>query len=341
MIDDLVTRGVSEPYRMFTSRAEFRLSLRADNADQRLTAFGRRAGCVGDERFRAFDEKARALAHGKAALDSVSFTPTEAAARGIAVNPDGQRRSAFALLSMAGVQFSDLVAAAPELGLIEPEAAEQLGRDALYANYVGRQSAEVEAIRRDEAWELPLDFDYRALSGLSTELKQKLSAARPMTIGQAARVDGVTPAALTLLLARLRQHKREQIGMNSRSGRDAFQQHTDVSRETLARLDHYEALLHKWNPTINLVSKTTLEELWRRHILDSAQVFALAAPKGGLWVDLGSGGGFPGLVVAILASERATDLEVTACRKRRPKGDLSGDRGARNWCSRKGSSRAN
>ncbi|MDP3861580.1 MAG: tRNA uridine-5-carboxymethylaminomethyl(34) synthesis enzyme MnmG [Phaeovulum sp.] len=208
MIDDLVTRGVAEPYRMFTSRAEFRLSLRADNADQRLTGKGRSLGCVSDVRMRAFAAKMEALAQGRLALDSVSFTPTEAKAHGIAVNQDGNRRTAFDLLSMPGVAFTDLAAVAPKLAEISSDIAAQLARDALYANYIGRQDAEVEAIRRDEAWEIPVDFDYRALSGLSTEIKGKLSQARPMTIGQAARVEGVTPAALALLLARLRQQRR-------------------------------------------------------------------------------------------------------------------------------------
>lgn len=211
MVDDLVTRGVSEPYRMFTSRAEFRLSLRADNADQRLTGLGLRLGCVGGARAAMFQAKMEAITQGRAALESVRFSPTEALAHGIVVNQDGQRRSAFGLLSMAGVSFGDLAAAAPELASIGPDIAEQLARDALYANYIGRQDAEIEAIRRDEAWEIPVDFDYQALSGLSTELKGKLSRARPLTIAHAARVDGVTPAALTLLLARLRQKKRERF----------------------------------------------------------------------------------------------------------------------------------
>lgn len=211
MIDDLVTRGVSEPYRMFTSRAEFRLSLRADNADQRLTGMGLRLGCVGGARAATFGAKMEAIAQGRGALESVRFSPTEALVHGIVVNQDGQRRSAFGLLSMAGVSFGDLAAAAPELAAIEPDIVEQLARDALYANYIGRQDAEIEAIRRDEAWEMPVDFDYQALSGLSTELKGKLARARPVTIAHAARVDGVTPAALTLLLARLRQRKRERL----------------------------------------------------------------------------------------------------------------------------------
>ena len=208
MIDDLVVRGVSEPYRMFTSRAEFRLSLRADNADQRLTGFGIKVGCVGPERANLFSRKMEALDRGRDLLMSESLTPTEALKAGFKVNQDGQRRTAFALLSFPDVSFEQLAQAVPALTEIDPAIAVQLGRDALYANYVVRQEADAAAIKRDESWAIPEDFDFGALQGLSNELKGKLGRARPQTLGQAGRVDGVTPAALTLILARLRQHSR-------------------------------------------------------------------------------------------------------------------------------------
>ena len=208
MIDDLVVRGVSEPYRMFTSRAEFRLSLRADNADQRLTGFGMKVGCVGPERANLFSRKMEALDRGRDLLMSESLTPTEALKAGFKVNQDGQRRTAFALLSFPDVSFDQLAQAVPALTEIDPAIAVQLGRDALYANYVVRQEADAAAIKRDESWAIPEDFDFGALQGLSNELKGKLGRARPQTLGQAGRVDGVTPAALTLILARLRQHSR-------------------------------------------------------------------------------------------------------------------------------------
>ena len=208
MIDDLVVRGVSEPYRMFTSRAEFRLSLRADNADQRLTGFGMKVGCVGPERANLFSRKMEALDRGRDLLMSESLTPTEALKAGFKVNQDGQRRTAFALLSFPDVSFEQLAQAVPALTEIDPAIAVQLGRDALYANYVVRQEADAAAIKRDESWAIPEDFDFGALQGLSNELKGKLGRARPQTLGQAGRVDGVTPAALTLILARLRQHSR-------------------------------------------------------------------------------------------------------------------------------------
>ena len=210
LIDDLVSRGISEPYRMFTSRAEYRLSLRADNADQRLTPIGEQIGCVGEQRSEIFQKKMEALSSGRVALQATVFTPQEAVSQGFPVNQDGQRRSAFALLSMPGIDIDRLLAACPELSSIGPEIGAQLAREALYSNYVARQDLEIEALRRDEAWEIPADFDYRQLSGLSSELKAKLEFARPASILQASRLDGITPAALTLILSRLRQAKRSR-----------------------------------------------------------------------------------------------------------------------------------
>jgi len=210
LIDDLVSRGISEPYRMFTSRAEYRLSLRADNADQRLTPIGEQLGCVGAQRVEVFHRKMEALASGREALQAAVYTPQEAASLGVPVNQDGQRRSAYALLSMPGVDIDRLLAASPALSSIGPEVGAQLAREALYSNYVARQDLEIEALRRDEAWEIPADFNYRQLSGLSSELKAKLERARPGSILQAARVDGITPAALTLILSHLRQARRSR-----------------------------------------------------------------------------------------------------------------------------------
>jgi tRNA uridine 5-carboxymethylaminomethyl modification enzyme len=205
MIDDLVTRGVTEPYRMFTSRAEYRLALRADNADQRLTAKGVALGCVGAERARVFKEKISALDTARKFSRSVSLTPREAQHHGIALNQDGQRRTAFELLSYPNITSRELSRIWPQLGELPDKIAEQLEIDAKYDVYLSRQAADVEAYRRDEAVALSDDFDYAALAGLSNEMKQKLSAHRPRTIGQAARIDGVTPAALTLLVAHMRR----------------------------------------------------------------------------------------------------------------------------------------
>ncbi len=208
MIDDLVTRGVTEPYRMFTSRAEFRLSLRADNADQRLTPIGIALGCVGEERRKVFEAKRDALASGRAILDALSLTPKQIAANGIRVNADGTRRSGFDLLAFPDVGFDDVLPFDDRLNAVSPEIREQISRDALYANYIRRQESDVAAMRRDEGQKIPEDFDFHALNGLSNELKLKLTAARPETLAQAGRVDGMTPAALTLILARLRQKTR-------------------------------------------------------------------------------------------------------------------------------------
>ncbi|SIO49423.1 tRNA uridine 5-carboxymethylaminomethyl modification enzyme [Rhodovulum sp. ES.010] len=208
MIDDLVTRGVSEPYRMFTSRAEFRLSLRADNADQRLTPLGLEIGCVGPARAAVFRDKLERLDAARAQLDAMSLTPRQITEAGIKVNADGQRRTGFDLLAFPEVGFGELLALDASLSSVDDETRAQLERDALYANYIRRQAQDVEAMRRDEALRLPDDFPYDGIDGLSNELKGKLGASRPETLGQAARIDGVTPAALTLILARLRQMER-------------------------------------------------------------------------------------------------------------------------------------
>lgn len=211
MIDDLTTRGVSEPYRMFTSRAEFRLSLRADNADQRLTRLGIELGLVGEERARAFQTKMDGLELGRRILDAVQVTPKEVLAAGISVNEDGKRRSGHDLLAFPGIRFPDLEALLPDGHGIDQDTATQLEREALYANYVERQKRDIERLQKDETHEIPGDFDYSMITGLSNELREKLNAVRPQTLGQAGRVDGMTPAALTLVLAKLQQVKKRRV----------------------------------------------------------------------------------------------------------------------------------
>jgi tRNA uridine 5-carboxymethylaminomethyl modification enzyme len=205
MIDDLVTRGITEPYRMFTSRAEYRLTLRADNADQRLTGKGVAIGCVGAGRRQMFHVKQRALDEAKAITKSLTITPNEAEKHGISLNRDGQRRSAFELLSYPNLGLEQVARIWPELGRIAPRIAEQLEIDAKYAVYLDRQSADIASYRRDESFELPEHLDYAALPGLSNEIRHKLQAHRPRTIGQAGRIDGITPAALTLLVAHVKR----------------------------------------------------------------------------------------------------------------------------------------
>ena len=208
MIDDLVTRGVSEPYRMFTSRAEYRLRLRADNADERLTPLGAGVGCVGPERMRAFATKAEAIEGARRLLESLSLTPDQAAGYGIALNRDGRRRSAFDLLSLPGTSVSTLSAIWPELLAIPADTAERLQVDARYAVYLDRQEAGILAFKKDEAAAIPAAIDFAAIPGLSNEVRQKLERHRPATLAQAARIDGVTPAALMLLLAYIRKAAR-------------------------------------------------------------------------------------------------------------------------------------
>ncbi len=204
MIDDLVTRGVSEPYRMFTSRAEYRLSLRVDNADQRLTPVGMELGCIGSDRQRLFKKKLSKLHVAKSVLNSLEITPKAAAERGISIAQDGRRRNGFELLSFKDVGFEKLIEVWPELSEIDSGIADQIKVDAGYSVYLERQEADILAVRRDESLEIPLEFSYDALSGLSTEMKTKLNSVRPVNLGQASRIDGVTPAALTLLLAHLK-----------------------------------------------------------------------------------------------------------------------------------------
>ena len=210
MIDDLITRGVSEPYRMFTSRAEFRLSLRADNADQRLTQKGIDAGCVGEIRKAAFTDKMDRMAAAMDRLTEQSFTPRELNQIGMTVNQDGARRSLFQLLSFPDVSFDTITALDPTLADIETDIRDQVSKDALYANYIERQKRDVEAMKRDEDQMIPENFVYETLDGLSNELKKKLIAAKPRNLAQAGRVEGMTPAALTLLLAKIRQEKRNR-----------------------------------------------------------------------------------------------------------------------------------
>jgi tRNA uridine 5-carboxymethylaminomethyl modification enzyme len=220
MIDDLVTRGITEPYRMFTSRAEYRLTLRADNADQRLTGKGIVLGCVGSERSRRHAGKMAALAAARELAVSISLTPTQAHRRGLMLNQDGQRRSAFELLSHPNIDVAQLARIWPPLGELPAKIAQQLEIDAKYDVYLSRQAADIAAYRRDEGIILPDHLDYSALRGLSNEVRQKLQSARPRTIGQAGRIDGVTPAALTLLVAHLKRADRatkSAAGVRSRA----------------------------------------------------------------------------------------------------------------------------
>ena len=209
MFDDLVTRGVSEPYRMFTSRAEYRLTLRADNADQRLTGMAQTLGLSGATRNGAFAAKLAELEGLRSRVSGLSLTPNEAAAHGVAVNADGKRRSVSDLLAYPDVGWARICEIWPELAGASPAVAEQIEIDALYAGYIDRQQADILAFRKDEAVRLPRDLDYRGIGGLSNEAREKLETARPETLGQAARIEGVTPGALTAVLAHVKRRDRE------------------------------------------------------------------------------------------------------------------------------------
>jgi tRNA uridine 5-carboxymethylaminomethyl modification enzyme len=211
MVDDLITRGVSEPYRMFTSRAEFRLSLRADNADQRLTPAGIELGCVGSRRSEVFAEKASELDRVTTVLMDRQITPKEAVSSGIALNQDGKKRNGIQILSLPDVQFRDIVRLFPDLRCVTTEISTQIERDALYSNYIDRQQKDVDALKRDEALVLQESFPYDEIQGLSNELKSKLLNSKPVSVAHAARIDGMTPAALTLVVAKLRQLKSRKM----------------------------------------------------------------------------------------------------------------------------------
>jgi tRNA uridine 5-carboxymethylaminomethyl modification enzyme len=212
MVDDLVTRGATEPYRMFTSRAEYRLTLRTDNADQRLTPLGLANGIVGSERDAFFADRMRRIDAARQVMAGCTLTPPEAQRHGLKVNGDGVRRSAMDLLRYPDIGMAELARIWPELAALGTDVAEQMEIDAVYAGYIDRQQADIVAFRKDEAVRLDPSMDYGAIAGLSNEMKEKLSAARPSTLGQASRIPGVTPAALSLLLAAMRRPSRRAQG---------------------------------------------------------------------------------------------------------------------------------
>ena len=208
LIDDLVTRGVTEPYRMFTSRAEYRLALRADNADQRLTEKGIAAGCVGSDRADVFHVKHRALESARQLLKTLTLSPAKAAQAGWAVNQDGRVRTAWEYLSYKEIGLNALSAIWPEVSDISEEIGTQVEIEALYSSYLERQAEDVAALRRDEDLMIPADLDYSGIGGLSNEVRQKLESVRPSTLGQAGRIEGVTPGALTALLGYVKRRKK-------------------------------------------------------------------------------------------------------------------------------------
>jgi tRNA uridine 5-carboxymethylaminomethyl modification enzyme len=212
MIDDLTTRGVSEPYRMFTSRAEFRLSLRADNADQRLTEYGRDIGCVSEDRWGKYSKKLTDLTEAKSMLQGISLSAREISGQSVKLNADGPRRTALDALSLTDFTFDHITALTDLPITADPVIQKQLKCDALYANYIARQEKDIAAMERDEKQLIPLDFDYSSVVGLSNEMLSKLTKARPETIAKAGRSDGVTPAALMLVLSRLRKPQTKRTG---------------------------------------------------------------------------------------------------------------------------------
>ena len=209
MIDDLISKGVSEPYRMFTSRAEFRLSLRADNADQRLTPKGIEIGCISTHRKEAFLEKVNKIKECNTILSEKEFSPNQLIAKGILVSRDGNKRNLKQVLAFPNITFDSITVFDSRLSGIEGEIQQQAHRDALYSNYIDRQKKDIEAVKRDEAIKIPSSFDYKSMSGLSNELKNKLLTQKPKNIAQASRIEGMTPAALFLILSKVKQGQNQ------------------------------------------------------------------------------------------------------------------------------------
>ena len=203
---------------------------------------------------------------------NLSYTPKQIQTAGIDINQDGTRRNLLQVLAFPNVRFNDLKTLHDDLHNVDDKIADQISKDALYANYIDRQKLDIAAIQKDEGLKIPHAFDYEAIEGLSSELRTKLSRARPMNLGQAAKVDGITPAALLLLLSRLKKGNVSGNRMSDELGQN-------VSRETYDKLRAYQALIQKWNPSINLVAKSTLSDVWNRHIIDSAQVYFAALAK--------------------------------------------------------------
>ncbi len=210
MIDDLTTRGVTEPYRMFTSRAEFRLSLRADNADQRLTAWGREIGCVGNTRWESYGNKIDRIETLRSKLGEITYTAREIASVGVNLSPDGAKRTAIEALSLADFDFTHIETLSDKIADFADEIKTQVKNDALYANYIARQAKDVEALERDEKYKLPDGMDYSEIVGLSNELVSKLQAVQPRDVAQAGRIEGITPAALVLIVAWLKRQKAKE-----------------------------------------------------------------------------------------------------------------------------------
>jgi tRNA uridine 5-carboxymethylaminomethyl modification enzyme len=212
MIDDLTARGITEPYRMFTSRAEFRLSLRADNADERLTPLAMQLGIASRERVRRYEGRREALESARSLAKSLSITPSEAKKRGLELNQDGVRRSAYDLLATKDLTLTSLSGLWPELGSIDSKTAEHLETEAKYAVYLDRQSADAAQIRREEQRTIPNDLDFSTVPGLSNEIKQKLRLRKPRSLAEAQRIDGMTPAAIAIIVSHIRHAERLQEG---------------------------------------------------------------------------------------------------------------------------------
>ena len=329
MIDDLVTKGAPEPYRMFTSRAEYRLHLRSDNADQRLTDKGIAIGCVASRRTRQWEMKKQMLEQARSRLAAHPKGPNALNAGGLPTPRDGSMRAPADLLALEGITIEKCLSVWPELDDIPQILHGQLETDCRYAGYLERQQADIDAMRRDDAVKIPAHLDIASIGGLSAESKDLLRRYQPQTIRQASRIPGMTRRRLSrycvtcakfqppgislavpmwlLLLIMYRQDSAmiaQKIWRPEETSLETISKFLDVPRETQEKLDCYVQLLIKWQARINLISSKTLPEIWHRHILDSAQLVSYLPKSTSVILDMGSGAGLPGVILAILTRHR-------------------------------------
>ena len=297
LVDDLVTKGTKEPYRMFTSRSEYRLLLRADNADQRLTPLGINIGCVSETRKKEFEKKLERIKKGFEIIKKNKISPNELNKMGIFINHDGKKRSGFDLLSFKNINFEDIKKIWPETHVLEKDVVEQIEIESQYAGYLDRQRDDIKDFKKEELLILPKNIDYKMVGSLSNEVVEKLTAAQPPTLGAASRISGITPAAIIALLRFVKKIKMKKW-LNKLEKKEILIKFL-INNKTEAALERYLDLLREFNAHTNIVGKSTLKNPWQSHILDSLQIMPFIKNKDSFVLDLGTGAGIPGLILNI------------------------------------------